>query len=438
MTYLYLDNFRGFSDATIPLLDVNFLVGENSTGKTSLMNVFRMLSSERVLMGQEPSDEDYLQIGHFTEMVSAHSKDKSYFRLGFIGEARHPSRKQMSGYGMLLTYKNVGGLSQIACVTSTTMNGETTILFDGDDIFYKNVEGAAVADAKEMTKRITAWVETHKNSSPSDYEKLELPKGAPKWGDRKLPLLLVFMFAAQKAEGQKEFGVPGLASQTVWIAPIRTRPKRTYDEPQSPYSSEGAHIPYVIKRILSSKTDANKFRAFMKKIGKASGLFQKIEVRHFGKSGREAGPFEIDAYLDEKALGLHLMGYGVSQSLPIFVELLRQPKGSWYGIQQPEIHLHPKAQAALGDLFFEMATRDNKFFLIETHSDFAIDRFRQNYGKRGKRKAPQSQVLFFERRNKRNTVTQLPIGPDGKLPIDQPESYRSFFIREQMNLLGMK
>lgn len=37
---LYVDNFRGFSDAYVPLTDINFLVGENSSGKTSLLSLF--------------------------------------------------------------------------------------------------------------------------------------------------------------------------------------------------------------------------------------------------------------------------------------------------------------------------------------------------------------------------------------------------------------
>jgi predicted ATPase len=87
-------------------------------------------------------------------------------------------------------------------------------------------------------------------------------------------------------------------------------------------------------------------------------------------------------------------------------------------------------------VLFEMATTDRKRFLVETHSDFAIDRFRMNY-KNGRPGKPDSQVLFFERRDKRNVVTPLSIGKSGELPADQPDSYRRFFVREQMNLLGI-
>jgi predicted ATPase len=87
-----------------------------------------------------------------------------------------------------------------------------------------------------------------------------------------------------------------------------------------------------------------------------------------------------------------------------------------------------------------MALLDGKRFVIETHSDFTIDRFRMNYRKRRvtrKEQPPQSQVLFFERSNAQNTVTPLPIGAHGELPPDQPKGYRDFFIKEEMHLLDV-
>ena len=44
-TYVYIDNFRGFVDAVVPIRQVNFLVGENSTGKTSFLELIEALSN---------------------------------------------------------------------------------------------------------------------------------------------------------------------------------------------------------------------------------------------------------------------------------------------------------------------------------------------------------------------------------------------------------
>jgi predicted ATPase len=139
--------------------------------------------------------------------------------------------------------------------------------------------------------------------------------------------------------------------------------------------------------------------------------------------------------LDDHAFNILNVGYGVSQALPIIVEFLARSRHTTFAVQEPEIHLHPRAQAALGDVIFEMSVAEEKSFLVETHSDFTIDRFRMNYQKN--RRTPDSQILFFERCDKHNKVTPLSIGDKGQLPADQPESYRRFFIREQMDLLGI-
>ena len=45
-------------------------------------------------------------------------------------------------------------------------------------------------------------------------------------------------------------------------------------------------------------------------------------------------------------------------------------------MQQPEVHLHPKAQAELVSLLCQLAIHEDKTFVIETHSDYMIDRMR--------------------------------------------------------------
>jgi hypothetical protein len=335
----------------------------------------------------------------------------------------------------LLTYENVEGLSQITRITTTMANSDLSLIIEGKKVFYKIEDAPRARSAAEMCEHLREWIALH--ASPRDKSWTEITPLPDE--TRRIPLIMLMALARTSGGPGKElsFSVPPVAPPLVWIAPIRSKPRRTYDEPQTPFSSEGSHTPYVIRRMLSSEKDATKFKDFIERIGAASGLFQRIEIKYFGNS--ETSPFEVDAYLDDIALGIGWLGYGVSQSLPIFVELLDRPEGSWFAIQQPEVHLHPRAQACLGDVFFEMAARDQKKFVIETHSDFTIDRFRLNYRhtRRGRSKLPQSQILFFERRDKRNIVTPLPIGAKGDVPSDQPEGYRSFFVKEEMKVLGL-
>ena len=113
---------------------------------------------------------------------------------------------------------------------------------------------------------------------------------------------------------------------------------------------------------------------------------------------------------------------------------MARPPNTWFAIQQPEVHLHPRAQASLGDVLFQTAVADQKRFLVETHSDFTIDRFRMNL-REPRDIELSSQILFFERKEKHNTVTPLEIGERGELPAEQPDTYRDFFLREEMRVL---
>lgn len=66
------------------------------------------------------------------------------------------------------------------------------------------------------------------------------------------------------------------------------------------------------------------------------------------------------------------MGFGISYVLPIIVDGLVAKKGSFYIIENPEAHLHPAAQTAIG-YFLATVAHAGVNVLIETHSDHIID-----------------------------------------------------------------
>ncbi|MDP2036184.1 MAG: AAA family ATPase, partial [Ignavibacteria bacterium] len=128
------------------------------------------------------------------------------------------------------------------------------------------------------------------------------------------------------------------------------------------------------------------------------------------------------------------VGYGVAQVLPIIVEVLLASKNQWFSIQQPEVHLHPRAQAAFGEFVFNFFQKMRINFLIETHSDYIIDRFRSKY-KGSDLSDEDSQVLFFQKNELGNEVKSIRIKKDGNYAENQPKEFREFFINEELRLL---
>ena len=67
------------------------------------------------------------------------------------------------------------------------------------------------------------------------------------------------------------------------------------------------------------------------------------------------------------------VGFGASQVLPVIVEGFYSSPGCTFLVEQPEIHLHPKAQATLGDLLVGLSKHDRQV-IVETHSEHLINR----------------------------------------------------------------
>ncbi|MCU0497865.1 MAG: AAA family ATPase, partial [Anaerolineae bacterium] len=74
---------------------------------------------------------------------------------------------------------------------------------------------------------------------------------------------------------------------------------------------------------------------------------------------------------DDQLVNIADVGVGVSQVLPILVALLIAEPGQLVYIEQPELHLHPRAQHQLAEFLAEAAKRGVRV-VIETHSDILL------------------------------------------------------------------
>ena len=131
------------------------------------------------------------------------------------------------------------------------------------------------------------------------------------------------------------------------------------------------------------------------------------------------------------------VGYGVSQVLPVITELLRGDAPPVFLLQQPEVHLHPSAQAALGSLFCQIASPKRQL-VVETHSDHMLKRIRMDV-RDGKAalKPEDVSILFFERGDLDVRIHSLRLDREGNV-LDAPDSYGRFFLEETARSLWSK
>src|SRR5690606_17010608 len=71
------------------------------------------------------------------------------------------------------------------------------------------------------------------------------------------------------------------------------------------------------------------------------------------------------------------VGFGVSQILPVLVLCFYAPEGSTLILEQPEIHLHPRIQAGLADVFIDAIKRRGVQIILESHSEHLLRRLQR-------------------------------------------------------------
>jgi hypothetical protein len=87
------------------------------------------------------------------------------------------------------------------------------------------------------------------------------------------------------------------------------------------------------------------------------------------------------------------IGVGISQVLPVVVAALHHKTGI-VAIEQPELHIHPAFQVALGDLFIEqIRQRPDLTFILETHSEHLMLRFLRRIRETGENQTPDNRTL---------------------------------------------
>ena len=122
MTELYVNNFRGFRDTFIPLDKVNFLIGENSTGKTSILKLIRVLSNYEFWRNLDLNSGDLnsrnFHFGYFSELC-----DRDFFEIGFKNK-NFSYRNKAQQFMAKMRFVNENGVSAVSHIRILTENAE--------------------------------------------------------------------------------------------------------------------------------------------------------------------------------------------------------------------------------------------------------------------------------------------------------------------------
>lgn len=150
------------------------------------------------------------------------------------------------------------------------------------------------------------------------------------------------------------------------------------------------------------------------------------QLRELWAAIDEKSPFRWKIELVDKRSGTAIeprdVGVGISQLLPVIVAAR---KSGFLCVEQPELHLHPKMQVELGQIFLEgwWGNEGSTQFLIETHSEHLILRLLRRI-REGQLKPEDVNVLYVDARvGGKTTATSMKIGGDGDFLEQWPEGF---------------
>lgn len=424
---IILKNIRSFlNPAPIPIRPLTILVGENSTGKTTFLAMLSHVCPYEFPYFRPSFSVPPFDLGSFDSIATykgGRGGRAGSFSVGFIDQTDGEERK------IVATYVNQKGQPGLQEVVASGSAGTVTVRID-------------VASSRAVIKISTG--------RDAETEPMQTEVDLRKFPRAELPFRVVLQVALLELSHQeharekpvflreKYFDLVRLfrgGNKSIFaLAPVRTRPRRTYEQTSDDFDPEGDNTFVFLARLWQEEDSSERLRIFhaLDKFGETSMLFKRIKVKRFGK--KPSDPFQILVAHGGQPTNLLDVGYGVSQALPVIVQSVLAVERGLLLLQQPEIHLHPRAQAALGSFFARLVANEKKEVVIETHSEYLLDRIRREVAQ-DTIPARDVLILFFDRRGIRTRIHEIHLDDDGNI-IGAPKNYRQFFLEEEISLFN--
>jgi predicted ATPase len=439
-------NFRCFADTPpIEIRPITFLVGENSAGKTSFLAGARYLMGCFARSPKNPFNSDPYYLGGF-EQIAHYRGGRGGRAKGFslsIDVAGDDPGNSIGKSAELCThlFSFVDGSPQPNLHTYTFSSSGSVIRVSVGGARLEvsvNLAGAVTPISYDLSRtmptsvvRENSWYVRH------IMDELYYTSRSRREKDQSRTEIVSTDFESkfERLWESYRMSIAVLGGDVFASAPVRTQPLRTYTPSELAASSEGSHMPLELSRAkLKSPEEWRAMKQALVSFGKRSGLFSDIDIRHLGKSLID--PFQLLVKINGPAMNLVDVGYGISQVLPIVYQMQHARQYAAFLLQQPEVHLHPRAQAELGTLFAQVAARTSPpYVIVETHSDYIIDRLRIEI-QEGRLKSDNVTIVFFRRGSHDTAVQNIYFTESGEL-LDPPADFRSFFLEEHSRLLGV-
>lgn len=432
-----IENFKCFKAVDIQLGKLTLLTGANSSGKSSILySILGALQSGEFPFQFSPNGK-YVNMGNFREMSYKHLKE-NIIKIGIKIEYDKDDKVELNTWWEEDRVRKLPRLNKL--------------LIDG--VFYKlkiiknrkytlnhrfysmeELEKSKRLNVKTL-RRYNKYLATGRLSQGRLF-----PEPPPK--DKKKSINFTFDNIDQIEEiiktekdwylipdfEETKYTLSLLDKRINFISSFRLFPERTYYETTKTDLTVGKFGEDYVNQIILWETQKAKEYKKLIEIMKNLSLFEGISSRRL-----DGGRFELVVKVNKNSVpaSLNDVGFGISQFLPIIVADLQLGEESTLFVAQPEIHLHPSVQAEFGNYMVNQVKESKKNYIIETHSEYLLNRIRLAIVKG---EIPKDEVKVYYLRNEgEDTHThQLEFTTDGQI-LNAPEDFFKTYQMDVMNI----
>jgi hypothetical protein len=360
ITKICVKGYKSFlNEQSVEIRPLTILAGANSSGKSSIMQPVLLLKQTL----EATSDPGALLIDgpniSFTRAEQMLNRipgqpSSSCFTVGL----------QLGDKGLSLTYtKQQGKAIEIESMRYSDGNTSYVMRYGmSEDDILKNVPN----EYKQLLKHLKV---------PERVSHL-------RWRVQRERCFLVFSFGSQTRPSY-QFNLYGLNPSNQFIKPIkniihlpalRGNPKRTYQKLSVGPDYPGTFEKYAASIVADWADTKDKRLSELGETLEEMGLTWKVRAKSIDDTQIELKIARLVRAIRGSAsdfVNIADVGFGVSQSLPVIVALLCAQQGQLVYLEQPELHLHPKAQRRLGRILREAIER-GATVVTETHSELLL------------------------------------------------------------------
>lgn len=389
LTRLRFKNFKAWEDSTeIRLAPLTVLFGNNSAGKTSIPQLLLLLkqtaeSSDRQRALQLGDSRTLVDLGTYDDAVHNHDASQPMeieldWTLGQTLQVTDPLAPKGFG-GNALAFK---------------------VSIGADKRHQPFVQSLSYALSRDGNAVLDVCMQ--RRDSGNKFDLTSGQYNLVRHAGRAWPLPEPVRFYGFPDEATAYYQNTAFLSDLVlelermlrsvyYVGPLREYPKRLYLWSGETPDHVGVKGDRAVEAILAAGSRTFNWKAKQKTKPLAAlvaerlrtmGLISEFQVKALGQHRKE---YEVLVRTNPKLPEVKLtdVGFGVSQVLPVIVESLYVPSRSIVIFEQPEIHLHPRVQAELADLFVDaIRARENGVarecqFIIESHSEHFLRRLQR-------------------------------------------------------------